>query len=231
MKLKVLYIEDEQFLGRIVKETLEQQEFEVLWETDGAKVLKSLDRFKPDVVVLDIMLPNIDGYSLCRQIRSRMALLPVIFLTAKVDPADVVRGFEAGGTDYMRKPFSMKELIARIRNQLNLKNGFSQSSAIIEEEIILGRYRFDPQKYELHTPSRIIQLSQRDQEVLTYLVIHRDGLIDRKRLLQQVWGDDTYFNSRNLDVYIRKIRNYFSEDPHIRIQTLKGRGYIFLVDE
>ncbi|MCK5066007.1 MAG: response regulator transcription factor [Bacteroidales bacterium] len=231
MKTKIFYIEDEQYLGRIVKETLENQGYEVVWETDGAKVMKHLESFSPDVCVLDIMLPHVDGYELCQQIKALKPALPVIFLTAKTETADLVRGFEAGGTDYIRKPFSIEEVIVRIENQLTLANNNGQASGPPNEEIRLGLYTYHPLRYELISPEGTLRLSQRDSEILSQLATSVNRVIERKQLLMSVWGDDSFFNSRNLDVYIRKIREYFKHDPNIRIQTLKGKGYLFLITE
>jgi DNA-binding response OmpR family regulator len=229
MKSKVYYIEDEQFLGKIVFETLETQGFEVKWETDGAKVINGFKVFTPDIVVLDIMLPNIDGYTLCRQIRSMYPKIPIIFLTAKVETKDLVKGFDAGGTDYMRKPFSIEELIVRIKNQLEIVTGIKPPSIPQSEDIKLGSYIFQPGRYVLLAPSGKINLSQREMEIMQTLVANLNQVSDRKNILMSVWGDDSFFNSRNLDVYIRKLRNYFNEDPKVQIQTLKGKGYLFLV--
>jgi len=229
MSTKVLYVEDELFLGKIVRETLEDQGFIVTWETDGARVMNRFNNFSPDICVVDIMLPNIDGYTLCRQIRGLYPTLPIIFLTAKAETADLVRGFEAGGTDYIRKPFSIEELIIRIKNQLNLMNVNGSQPVTSDHEITLGSYRFYPGRYELHAPSGIIKISQRDMQVLSMLCANRNRVTDRKELLLSVWGDDSFFNSRNLDVYIRKIRTYLAEDPGIEIQTIKGKGYLFIV--
>jgi DNA-binding response OmpR family regulator len=231
MKTKILYIEDEHYLGRIVKETLENQGYQVVWETDGAKVLRHLGSFDPDICVLDIMLPHVDGYDLCLQIKTLKPELPVIFLTAKTETADLVRGFEAGGTDYIRKPFSIEEVMVRIENQLAMTNNKEQKSGPITEEIRLGLYTYYPLRYELVSPGGTLRLSQRDSEILTQLATSVNRVIERKQLLMSVWGDDSFFNSRNLDVYIRKIREYFKHDPNIRIQTLKGKGYLFLVSE
>ncbi|HBB93421.1 MAG: two-component system response regulator [Bacteroidetes bacterium GWF2_49_14] len=231
MKIKVFYIEDEQFLGKIVSESLESEGFDVLWEMDGAAVLNQFSRFSPDICVVDIMLPNIDGYTLCRQIRSLYPALPIIFLTAKTETADLVKGFDAGGTDYIRKPFSMEELVVRIHNQLQLRTGMGQRPAENREEILIGKYRFYPRRYELHAPSGIIRLSQRDMQVLSILASAPNRVTDRRELLLSVWGDDSFFNSRNLDVYIRKLREYLKEDPGIQIQTLKGKGYLFMTDD
>ncbi len=228
MQTRVFYVEDELNLGQIVKETLEKQGFNLLWETDGQKVMDHFSSFSPDICVLDIMLPNVDGFSLCKQIRTKFPSMPIIFLTAKVETNDLVKGFEAGGTDYIRKPFSIEELIVRINNQLHLHNGHA-ITAQITEEIKLGKYTFFPLRYELHSPTGIIKLSQRDQQVLEHFANAQNKVVDRKELLLNVWGDDSFFNSRNLDVYIRKLRSYFKEDSSIEIQTLKGKGYLFLV--
>ena len=229
MAVRILYIEDEQHLGRIVKETLEKQGYDVVWETDGAKVMGHFQSYNPQICVLDIMLPHVDGYELCEQIKTFRPELPVIFLTAKTETADLVKGFEAGGTDYIRKPFSIEELMVRIQNQLNLNTGQGRPSDALNEEIKLGSYTYFPQRYELSSPEGLISLSQRDSEILTFLSHSVNRVIDRKKLLMSVWGDDSFFNSRNLDVYIRKLREYFKHDPNIRIQTLKGKGYLFLV--
>jgi DNA-binding response OmpR family regulator len=231
MKTKILYIEDEPYLGKIVKETLEIQGYQVVWETDGARVVQHLGSFDPDICVLDIMLPNVDGYELCRQIKALKPVLPVLFLTAKTETSDLVRGFEAGGTDYIRKPFSIEEVIVRIENQLALSKNSGAPAIPPGQEIQLGKYTYRPSRYELHTPTGTLQLSQRESEILTQLAASVNRVIERKQLLMGVWGDDSFFNSRNLDVYIRKIREHFKQDPNIRIQTLKGKGYLFLINE
>jgi DNA-binding response OmpR family regulator len=229
VKKKILYVEDEPFLGKIVKETLDNLDFEVSWITDGDQVIEAFHTFSPDICVLDIMLPNVDGYSLCKEISRSNPDIPVIFLTAKVETADLVKGFESGGTDYIRKPFSLEELIVRINNQLQIRSSAQKKIQTGPDEIKVGLYKFYPNRYELKSPGKIIKLSQRDMEVLGLLISHMNQVIDRKTLLMTVWKDDSFFNSRNLDVYIRKLRQYFIEDKSILIQTLKGKGYLFLV--
>jgi DNA-binding response OmpR family regulator len=229
MKYKVLYIEDEPFLGRIVKETLDSQDFEVLWKTDGHDLLTAAKTFSPDICVLDIMLPDVDGYQLCRQLRNRFPAIPVIFLTAKTETVDLVKGFEAGGTDYMRKPFSIEELMVRIRNQVRLMDSRIQTDTGGAEQIELGSYLFLPNRSELKSGERCIKLSMRDTQVLAFLCERINRVSDRREMLMTIWGDDSFFNSRTLDVYIRKIRNYLSDDPGIELVTLKGKGYLFLI--
>jgi DNA-binding response OmpR family regulator len=226
MKPKLLYVEDEPFLAKVVKETLEHLDFDVVLVSDGAKVVRAFEQFKPDICILDVMLPHIDGFALGRILKSKQPDLPLIFLTAKSFTEDVVMGFEAGGTDYIRKPFSMEELIARINNQLRLKQtGLSKNED--PKELPIGSFCFSPERMELRGPKETTQLSHRETQVLSLLVANRNKTTDRKELLLTVWGDDSFFNSRTLDVYIRKLRTYFSADPSIAIITLKGKGYLF----
>jgi DNA-binding response OmpR family regulator len=226
MVIKVLYIEDEPYLGRIVSETLQQQGFDLQLVADGALVMDALESFPPDICVLDIMLPNVDGYTLCMQIRAKKPVLPIIFLTARSETSDLVRGFEAGGTDYIKKPFSMEELIVRIHNQLSLVSGKRNKT---EEDVLLGKYRLCSSRYELVSPTLTHKLSAREMEIISMLVSGCNRVIDRRELLKHIWGDDSFFNSRTLDVYIRKLRSLFAEDPSIELVTLKGKGYLFLV--
>lgn len=226
MKTKVLYIEDEPFLGRIVSETLQQQDFDLRLIADGSLVMNALQAFQPDICVLDIMLPNIDGYTLCREIKAKIPTLPVIFLTARSETADLLKGFEAGGTDYIKKPFSMEELIVRIKNQLQLK---SPGRMVSTEDVLLGNYRLSAARYELISPTTTHKLSAREMEIIQLLTSGNNRVVERRDLLLKVWGDDSFFNSRTLDVYVRKLRSLFAEDPDIELVTLKGKGYLFLV--
>ncbi len=210
-----------------MKDTLIKKGYEVRWELDGARVMSAFDQFMPDVCVIDIMLPNIDGYTLSKNIRGIYPELPIIFLTAKTETEDLVKGFNSGGTDYMKKPFSIEELVARIDNQVSIYNGL-KTEPNINEKHILGKYEYYPALFELVGPGGTIKLSHRDSQVLNILCANRNHITDRKNLLLSVWGDDSFFNSRNLDVYIRKLRQYLKDDPSITIQTLKGKGYLFL---
>lgn len=232
MRYKILYVEDEPFLGKIVKDTLENQNFDVLWINDGALVVNAFKNFMPDICVLDIMLPNVDGLSLGKQIRNLYPGLPIIFLTAKIATDDLVKGFESGGSDYIKKPFSVKELIVRIQNQLQIINTKGNSKNNGKTEYIqFGNIHFLPNKFELRFEDKIIKLSSRESQILNVLAAHQNQTVKRKLLLLSVWGDDSYFNSRNLDVYIRKLREHLSVDARIEILTLKGVGYHFIVPE
>ncbi|GIL22174.1 MAG: DNA-binding response regulator [Bacteroidota bacterium] len=225
-KVKILYVEDEPFLGRIVKESLEVRNFEVRMVADGKLVLSVFEEFKPDICVLDIMLPNKDGYSIAQDIRKINATIPIIFVTAKTQTEDLLKGFEVGGNDYLRKPFSMEELIVRVNNLLQLTQKLAASP---KENIQLGQYEFVPQRYELRKNGNIKKLSHREVLLLQILAENQNKNIDRKTMLLRVWGDDSFFNSRNLDVYITKLRDYLKDDSAIEIITIKGVGYHFVV--
>jgi len=228
---KVLYVEDELFLGKIVQESLESRGFEVQMIGDGAEVMAVFDSFLPDICLLDVMLPNRNGYELGTDIRQRFPTLPIVFLTAKTQTEDVLKGFNAGGNDYIRKPFSMEELIARIHNLLNLSGQNPHESGSEQNGVIhLGKYDFDLRKYELRFQAQVRKLSHREAELLKILADHRNFTVERKEIMLQIWGDDSFFNSRNLDVYITRLRDYLREDERVQIITLKGVGYQFIVD-
>ncbi len=227
MSVKVLYVEDELFLGKIVKETLELRGFEVVMESDGADVMKAFEAQQPDICILDVMLPNRSGFELAEDIRKVNDDVPIIFLTAKTQTEDVVQGFKIGANDYIRKPFSIEELIVRIENALRIRK---EDAVIINADTItIGKYQFHLNKQVLQFGKEERKLSYRESELLKYLYQKRDQVIDRRDLLNHIWGNDSFFNSRNLDVYITKIRGYLKEDPSLEIITIKGVGYRFVL--
>lgn len=223
---KVLYVEDELFLGKIVRESLESRDFEVIMESDGARVLEAFKKSNPDICVLDIMLPNKDGFTIADEIRMINEEVPIIFLTAKIQTEDVVKGFSLGGNDYIRKPFSMEELIVRIQNLLRHKT--EGNSKIAGGSATIGKYNFQVNRQLLSDGKEERKLSFRESELLKLLYENRDKIIDRKDILNLLWGNDSFFNSRNLDVYITKLRSYLREDSSLEIITIKGVGYRFI---
>ena len=224
---KILYVEDELFLGKIVRESLESRGYQVVMESDGAKVLTVFKRENPDICVLDVMLPNKDGFEIAEDIRNISPGIPIIFLTAKTQTEDVVKGFSLGGNDYIRKPFSMEELIVRIQNALRQKS--EPSNKISGDAVQVGKYQFQLNRQVLQDGKDERKLSFRESELLKLLYENRDKIIDRKDILNLLWGNDNFFNSRNLDVYITKLRGYLKEDPSLEIITIKGIGYRFVV--
>jgi len=225
-KTKILYVEDEPFLGRIVKESLESREFDVHMVTDGKDALNTFVKQKPDICVLDIMLPTKDGYSIAKEIRQVNPTAPIIFVTAKNQTEDVLKGFESGGNDYIRKPFSMEELIVRVNNLLQLT---TQKVTRVSETFSIGKYEFVPLRFELKVNGNVKKLSHRESTLLQILLENKNATLLRKDILMKLWGDDSFFNSRNLDVYITKLRDYLKEDESVEIITIKGVGYQFTV--
>lgn len=227
-KIKILYIEDEPFLAKIVKESLESRDFEVSMLADGKDAMSFYLSLRPDVCVLDVMLPTKDGYSIAKDIRKISPAVPIIFLTAKTQTEDLIKGFDSGGNDYLRKPFSMEELIVRVNNLLQLTRQKKDQSTSMEI-IAIGDFQFIPLRYELRLKNKAKQLSHRESTLLQMLIDNRNATVQRKDILMKLWGDDSFFNSRNLDVYITKLRDYLKDDPSIRIITIKGHGYHFSV--
>ena len=225
---KILYLEDENYLGKIVNESLNSRGYEMKLVTDGAHVMTAFNDFKPDICLLDVMVPNIDGFTLGQKIKSINPDIPIIFLTAKNQTEDILQGFKSGGNDYIKKPFSLEELIVRIENLLNLSHSPSSSQQNIARKI--GEYTFFHDKFELLHETGNVTLSHRENELVHLFTNNINKQVDRRFILNKLWGDDSLYNSRNLDVYIRKLRIFFEKDPKIKITTLRGVGYFFSVE-
>lgn len=224
--VKVFYVEDEPFLGQIVKESLESRDFVVTMVDNGAAAVPAFIACQPHICILDVMLPVKDGFTIAQEIRTQNPTVPIIFVTAKNQTDDVLRGFHSGGNDYLRKPFSLEELIVRIQNLLKLS---AHQPAKSLDTIQIGRYSFLPLLYELRLGESSRKLSHRESTLLQFLNSSRNTTVQRKDILLKLWGDDSFFNSRTLDVYITKLRDYLKEDPTVSIITIKGIGYQFTV--
>jgi len=216
---KILYVEDEEVLAMLVRDHLVRNGFDVVWTANGNEAERLFADVKPDLCILDIMLPRINGYEIGRLIRQQDKSVPIIFLTAKSESRDVVEGFKSGGNDYLRKPFSLDELMARIQNLLSLSGRTAPGIYHV------GKLAFDPVRMSLQNGLDSITLSHRENELLKMLISHLGVQIERKEILLQLWGDDHFFNSRNLDVYVTRLRKYLRMDPDVQLLTLKGVGY------
>lgn len=219
-KIKVLLAEDEESLGMIVKESLESRDFVVFHAKNGAEALEFYNSKNPDILVLDVMMPLKDGFTLAKEIRENNKLIPIIFLTAKSQVSDVVEGFHHGGNDYLKKPFSMEELIVRIKallSRIALKPNL--------ENLKIGEYLFNHTKQTLQHTSEINQLTHRESELLFYLYHKRNQVLDRSFILNKLWGNDDFFNARSMDVFITKLRKKLKKDSSIEIKNIRGFGY------
>ena len=230
-KTKILLVEDEATLAVIVRDTLKSQGFEVLTADNGERGLQLFFHERPDVVVADVMMPNMDGFEMVRRIRNKDVTTPVLFLTALSETEDVVRGFEAGANDYLRKPFGMLELIVRIKA---LAGRTFVSRDIPREDMstqhVIGDYQLDTMKEHLvfatvNADAEIIPLSHRESEILRLLCSSKGEVVNNRDILLELWGDDSYFNTRSLHVFITKLRRKLSRDPRLRIINVRGIGY------
>ncbi len=223
---KILLAEDEEALGTIVRESLETRGFEVLYCKDGVEAKEKYQIHRPELLVLDVMMPKKDGFTLVQEIRQQDQFIPIIFLTAKSRTEDVVEGFGYGANDYLKKPFSMEELIVRINALLGAKRLTKGGS---KEPIEIGKYSFDPQKQLLSLNSQEQLLTNRESELLHALIQNKNQLTDRKEILTTLWGSDDFFNARSMDVFISKLRKRLSDDDTIKIINVRGYGYKLIV--
>lgn len=219
--ITILLAEDEPALGMIIKESLETRNFKVLLCDNGEKALEVYKTKQPELLVLDVMMPKKDGFTLAKEIRAIDDTVPIIFLTAKSQTRDVVEGFTIGGNDYLKKPFSMEELIVRINNLLN-RAQLQKTSDILQ----LGHYTFDFPKQTLQFKDETsIQLTHREAHLLFHLIKNKNHVLDRSLILNKLWGNDDFFNARSMDVFITKLRKKLSDDNSIQILNVRGFGY------
>ena len=219
-KIKVLLAEDEASLGMIVKESLETRNFTVFHAENGEEAFDIYRKENPDVLVLDVMMPKKDGFTLAKEIRLDDKKIPIIFLTAKSQTSDVLEGFNNGGDDYLKKPFSIEELIVRIKSLLNRIETKTNVNAIK-----IGNYLFNLTKQTLENSVEIQQLTHREAQLLFHLFEKKNEILDRTFILNKLWGNDDFFNARSMDVFISKLRKKLKKDRNIKIINIRGFGY------
>ena len=219
-KIKLLLAEDEPSLAQIIKESLETREFEVFLAENGLKALELYHQHTPDILVLDVMMPFKDGFTVAKEIREENKQVPIIFLTAKSQTKDVLEGFSHGGNDYLKKPFSMEELIVRVLSLLN-----RNSTKLSTEKIKIGAYLFNHTKQTLAHKKETIVLTHRESELLFLLTQKKNEISDRSFILKKLWGNDDFFNARSMDVFITKLRKKLKSDENIQIVNVRGYGY------
>lgn len=225
-KIRVLLVEDEQTLADIIADTLSEKDFTVTVAYNGIEGLRAFDRERPQVVVTDIMMPGMDGLSLVAELRRRDPTVPILFLSARSAAEDVVRGFEAGGNDYLRKPFAMSELIVRLR-ALAGRHAAAEAAAR-PAPLAVGRFLFDAGQQRLTLGERVFELSARETALLAMLCERRGEVVPTQLILQRIWGDDSFFNARSLHVFVTRLRHRLASDPDIRLVNARGVGYKLL---
>lgn len=224
--IEILLAEDDPNFGAVLKDYLELNEFKVNLARDGVEALRMFRSTEPAICILDVMMPNKDGFTLARDIREIDREMPLIFLTAKSMKDDMLKGFQLGADDYITKPFDSELLLYKIKAVLNRKRG-------PEEEITtytIGRYRYDSELRELKIGQKERRLSPKEGALLKMLAQNKNQLVSRSEILKKVWKDDNYFTGRSMDVYLAKVRKYLKEDPKVAIVNVHSEGFR-LVDE
>ncbi len=228
MNIKILLVEDDVNLGLVITDHLKSLDYDVICAEDGAEGLVKFNDAAFDLCILDVMLPVLDGFSLAKDIRKVNASVPILFLTAKSMTEDKIAGFEAGGDDYLTKPFSIQEFQLRVKALLRRV----QVAKIEDEKVYnIGLYSYDKDNQILSISGNEKSLTKKEAQILRLLYKYKNQVISREIILKGVWGQDDYFVGRSLDVFITKLRKYFSEDPRILISNLHGVGFKFEIPE
>ncbi|MFB0497350.1 two-component system response regulator TrcR [Mucilaginibacter sp. OAE612] len=219
----ILLVEDEHFLAKVVKDSLEQRAFKVTHAADGRRAYSLFQNNIFSLCIVDVMLPYTDGFTLVKQIRAYNTHIPILFLTAKTATEDIVEGYKSGGNDYLKKPFGLEELFLRV-NEL-LKRGIIERQTN-EEQLFIGEFILFPNKQLLQFRQGTEQkLSFRETQLLQMLYDHKNTLLERRKVLLTIWGDDSFFNTRTMDVFITKLRKHLKQDASVEILNIRGMGY------
>jgi two-component system, OmpR family, response regulator RegX3 len=227
MAERILIVEDETTLAEAVAYSLGQEGFETLTAAEGQRALKSFEDSHPDLVILDLMLPNINGWDLFKAFRRQRQTVPIVMLTARAEEADRVAGLEMGADDYITKPFSMRELVARVRTVLRRA---APGSEVAPVQLHKGGISLDTERHEVRVNDKPVALSPKEFALLAYLMRHCGRVRSRDEILQTVWGQDSYLDERTVDVHIRWLRMKLEADPSNPqlLQTVRGVGYKFV---
>jgi DNA-binding response OmpR family regulator len=223
-KAKVLLAEDDLSLGYVIKDNLQDAGYEVVLCPDGQTAIDKFDKTQYDICLLDVMMPNKDGFTVARKIRQLSDLVPILFLTAKSMEEDKIKGFLTGADDYITKPFSMQELLLRMEVFIRRTRKLHADSI---QEYSIGQMKFSYTDLKLHTTTDTFTLTQKEADLLKFLCEHANHILKRDEVLLNVWGKDDYFLGRSMDVFMTKLRKYFKADPNIILETIHGVGFRF----
>ncbi|MFN0030817.1 MAG: response regulator transcription factor [Flavobacteriales bacterium] len=221
---RILLVEDDMNLGFVVQDSLKMEGYKVHLCKDGKEGLNQFNKEQYDLCLLDVMMPKKDGFSLAEDIRMVNPDVPIVFLTAKNTAEDKIKGFKLGADDYITKPFSTEELMLRIKAILK-RNPRFREDAKSKNKFKIGRYDFDASNYLLKIGDSTKKLTKKESELLKLLAEHQDQVMQREILANMIWGDDSYFVGRSMDVFITKLRKYLSTDPNISISNVHGVGF------
>jgi len=227
-KPQIFMVEDDLSFGAVLKSYLEINDFDAVWVDDGQNAIGQFKKSSPDICILDVMLPNIDGFTIAADIRKINAEVPIIFLTAKNMREDVLKGYQTGADDYITKPFDTEVLIFKIKAILKRKPSAIQKDPEFYE---IGNYFFDSKLRTIELNGNKQKLSPKEAELLKMLCDNKNELLPREVALKKIWGDDGYFTARSMDVYLTKLRKLFSEDPSVEIRNIHGSGFMLEIKE
>ncbi|HRE62140.1 MAG TPA: response regulator transcription factor [Ferruginibacter sp.] len=228
-KPKILLCEDDTNLGMVLKNYLELNDYDVTLERDGRLGLAAFQREKFDICLLDVMMPNMDGFTVAEEIRDINPDVPLFFLSAKTMKDDIIQGYKLGADDYITKPFDSEVLLHKIKAILKRNEEVHKEEA--NAEFDLGIYHFNPRLRELTVNGKTQTLSPKENELLKMLAEYKNDLLPREAALKKIWGSDTYFNGRSMDVYIAKLRKYLKEDSKLEIVNIHGNGFRLVESE
>ncbi len=226
-KPRILLVEDDLSFGSVLKSFLELNDYDVEWIDDGKYAMDAFRKYPFDLCILDVMLPNIDGFTIAGEIRKINTTIPIVFLTAKKMKEDILKGYGMGGDDYITKPFDTDILLAKIRAIIARRDSGDKSRDIYE----IGKFTFNSKLRILKTGDQEIKLSPKEAQLLELLVNNPNSLIPREMALRKIWGSDDYFTARSMDVYVTKLRKYLSTDPELVIKNIHGAGFQLIVKE
>jgi len=225
---KIFLVEDDTNFGGVLKAYLEMDNYYVTWIDDGQKAIDSFEKDQYSICILDVMLPNVDGFSIAKSIKEVEENIPLIFLTAKTLREDVLEGYQLGADDYITKPFDSEVLLYKIK--AILKREKTEKLKHVDEELfIIGDYHFNYPLRQIKYQSDTIKLSPKEAELLKMLCLSGNKVLSRVEALQKIWGDDNYFTTRSMDVYVSKLRKYLKKDPKVEIENIHSSGYRLLL--
>lgn len=226
--VKLLLVEDDEALRFIVKDNLEQNNYEVDVAPNGQEAIELFDANNYHLIILDVMLPKVDGFKVAEYIREKNEQVPIIFLTARSMTEDKIKGLSIGGDDYIPKPFSMEELLLKIKVFLKRSsNTITEQESAAQQTKKIGRFIFLPEEHTLSIDNHTQNLTLKEVELIKYFAENTNKVLSRNEILEQVWGSNDYFLGRSLDVFISRLRKYFKADPNIQIINLHGIGFRF----
>lgn len=221
-KIKILLAEDDDNLGLLLNSFIKAKGFEVDLARNGKEALEKFNAGNFQFLILDVMMPEMDGFTVAKEIRNIDKNVPILFLTAKAMKEDKLEGFSIGADDYLTKPFSMEELVARIEAILKRSE---KNNSPLQTEFSIGKFVFDPEKRTISINGKEERLTTKENHLLKLLTKNKNEVLDRQAALRAIWGDDNYFNGRSMDVYIAKLRKILKQDESIEIMNVHGRGF------